>query len=43
MPLTWEEFARGRRPDRYTLEDAAERELPAFIAAMIAKAPKLPS
>ena len=43
MPLTWEEFARVRRPDRYTLKDAAERALPVFIDAMIVKAPKLPS
>lgn len=43
VPLTWEEFARVRRPDRYTLRDAAERELPAFITAMIAKASPLPT
>ncbi len=42
MPLTWEEFARIRRPDRYTLKDAAERGLPAFISVMTANAPKLP-
>lgn len=43
VPLTWEEFARVRRPDRYTLKDAAERALPGFIEAMVAKAPKLPT
>ncbi|MHB8912878.1 MAG: non-homologous end-joining DNA ligase LigD [Lysobacter sp.] len=43
MPLTWEAFARVRRPDRYTLKDAAERELPAFIATMIDKVPPLPT
>jgi bifunctional non-homologous end joining protein LigD len=42
VPLTWEEFARIRRPDRYTLKDAAERPLPAFIETMTANAPRLP-
>ena len=43
MPLTWEQFARVSRPDRYTLKDAAQRELPAFIPTMIAQAPTLPT
>ena len=43
MPLTWEQFARVSRPDRYTLQDAAQRELPAFVTTMIAKAPTLPT
>lgn len=40
--LTWEEFARIRKPDRFSLKDAAAREWPAFIDTMVAKAPKLP-
>lgn len=42
MPLTWEEFARIRRPDRFTLKDAAERALPGVVAELIARAPSLP-
>ena len=42
VPLTWEELLRIRRPDRFTLKDAAPRELPSFIQAMTANAPKLP-
>ncbi|MFD0738896.1 DNA ligase D [Lysobacter koreensis] len=42
MPLTWEELARVRQPGRYTIKNAAARELPAFVAAMTARAPALP-
>ena len=42
VPLAWEEFARVRRPDRFTLKDAARRHLPDFIETMVAKAPPLP-
>lgn len=42
VPLTWEELARVRSPNRYTLKDAAQRRVPAELAALIRKAPALP-
>ena len=42
VPLTWEELARVRTPNRYSLVDAAARDTPAFIAELAARAPKLP-
>jgi bifunctional non-homologous end joining protein LigD len=43
MLLSWEELARIRRPDRYSIADAATREVPASIAKLIANAPELPA
>ncbi|GAB3093669.1 non-homologous end-joining DNA ligase [Lysobacter terrae] len=42
MLLSWDELARIRRPDRYSIADAAAREFPAETAALIASAPPLP-
>ncbi|QSX77570.1 DNA ligase D [Agrilutibacter solisilvae] len=43
LPVEWDELARIRRPDRYSIRDAASRPLPAFIADLIARAPPLPT
>jgi bifunctional non-homologous end joining protein LigD len=41
--VTWEELARVRRPDRYSIKDAAARPMPDFVDELIARAPALPS
>lgn len=43
MLLTWEELARVRKPDRYSIADAALRQIPASTAELIAQAPELPA
>ena len=40
--LSWDELARLRRPDRYSIADAASREIPAETAKLIASARPLP-
>ncbi|HEY1142116.1 MAG TPA: DNA ligase D, partial [Lysobacter sp.] len=42
MLLSWDELTRIRRPDRYSIADAAGREFPAQTAELIASAPPLP-
>lgn len=42
MLLTWEELGRIRRPDRYTLRDAAKHHIPESTLRMIQEAPGLP-
>jgi bifunctional non-homologous end joining protein LigD len=41
--VTWDELARVRRPDRYTLKDAAARPVPDVVAELVARAPALPA
>lgn len=41
--LTWEELARVRRPDRYTIADAGKRAMPTGIVELIRDAPALPA
>ncbi|HEV8693015.1 MAG TPA: DNA ligase D [Lysobacter sp.] len=41
MLLSWEELARIRRPDRYSIADAAIRQIPATTAELIANPPQL--
>jgi len=42
MLLTWEELAGIRRPDRYSIKNAARQAIPAFIVELIENAPTLP-
>jgi bifunctional non-homologous end joining protein LigD len=42
VPLSWAELSRVRTPGRYTLKDAAERDLPREAAALISRPPVLP-
>lgn len=42
VPLTWNELSRVRKPQRYTLADAASRPVPDEVAALIRKAKPLP-
>lgn len=42
VPLTWAELSRVRTPQRYTLKDAAKREVPAEVATLLRKAKPLP-
>jgi bifunctional non-homologous end joining protein LigD len=41
MLLTWDELARARRPDGFSIANAARRDVPAAIAQLIANAPVL--
>lgn len=41
VPVEWEELARIRRPDRYSIRDAASRPMPAFVTELNARAPAL--
>jgi len=41
--LTWEELARIRRPDRYTIKDAAKQHIPESILRLMRDAPRLPA
>lgn len=43
MLLTWEELARIRRPDRYTIRDAAKQHVPESTLRLIRDAPRLPT
>jgi bifunctional non-homologous end joining protein LigD len=40
--LTWEELARIRKPDRYTIRDAAKQHIPESTLKLIRDAPRLP-
>ncbi|KQY52468.1 DNA ligase D [Lysobacter sp. Root494] len=40
--LTWEELARIRKPDRYTIKDAAKHHVPESTLRLIRDAPRLP-
>ena len=40
--LTWEELARIRKPDRYTVRDAAKQHIPESTLKLIRDAPRLP-
>jgi bifunctional non-homologous end joining protein LigD len=40
--LTWEELARIRKPDRYTIRDAAKQHIPESTLTLIRDAPRLP-
>lgn len=42
VPITWAELARVRSPARYTLADAAQRDMPDEARRLIAKAQPLP-
>ncbi|GAB2516989.1 DNA ligase D [Lysobacter humi (ex Lee et al. 2017)] len=42
VPITWAELARVRSPQRYTLEDAARRDLPDEARELIRRAKPLP-
>jgi bifunctional non-homologous end joining protein LigD len=41
--LTWEELARIRKPDRYTIKDAAKQHIPESTLKLIRDAPPLPA
>jgi len=41
--LSWEELARIRRPDRYSIKDAARQHIPQSILQLIRDAPRLPA
>jgi len=43
MPITWEELARTRRPDRFNLRNGADGTLPELVTRLVANAPVLPS
>lgn len=40
--LTWEELTRIRKPDRYTIRDAAKQQVPDSTMKLIRDAPRLP-
>ena len=43
VPVEWDELQRLRRPDRYSIRDAASRPLPDFVRRLIEQAPPLPA